>query len=138
MVRPAEFGEGEGEERGVTAKGMRRLLTSGWLRPESKGRYWVAVSLVQTPDRVLRAPMRCPAEAETLRRVLHVRMAKELLGGKQTLDHGPWTLDPRPWTLDPGPWTLDPGPNTLDPTLYPVDTIDPKTIDPTDPPWLGP
>ena len=54
-----EFGGSGGG--GVTAAGLRDILVRGRLRPEHKGRYWVAVSL---------------AEAETLRRVLHIRRAR--------------------------------------------------------------
>lgn len=43
----------------MSYEGFRNLLTSGELYPQSTGRYYVAVSL---------------AEAETLRRILHVRM----------------------------------------------------------------
>ena len=54
---------------GVTLNGLRRLLQGGQLTPVCKGRYWVAVSL---------------AEAETLRRILHLRQQRPLLDGKTT------------------------------------------------------
>jgi hypothetical protein len=57
-----EFGDGSG---GVSKQGLRDILVRGCLRPEHRGRYWVAVSL---------------AEAETLRRVLHLRRHSPLLG----------------------------------------------------------
>lgn len=57
----AEFGDGG---KGVSEESLNRMLTSGRLRPEHRGRYWVALSL---------------AEAETLRRVLHVRCGRGLL-----------------------------------------------------------
>lgn len=50
---------------GVSSKRLKELLIQGSLRPEHRGRYWVAVSL---------------AEAETLRRVLHLRKHDSLLG----------------------------------------------------------
>mmetsp|Transcript_74196 Transcript_74196/g.197960 ORF Transcript_74196/g.197960 Transcript_74196/m.197960 type:complete len:3050 (-) Transcript_74196:601-9750(-) len=59
-----DFADG-GEEGGLSAAALRRLLASGRLRPEHHGRYWVALSL---------------AEAETLRRVLHLRRDRTLLG----------------------------------------------------------
>lgn len=49
---------------GISLKEFRRLLTCGRLHPQHKGRYWVAVSL---------------AEAETIRRILHVRRSKHPL-----------------------------------------------------------
>ena len=48
-----------GSSKLLSYEGFRDLLTSGELYPQSTGRYYVAVSL---------------AEAETLRRILHVRM----------------------------------------------------------------
>jgi hypothetical protein len=45
----------------ITFDGFQALLRSGMLTPEHKGRYWVAVSL---------------AEAETIRRILHIRRKK--------------------------------------------------------------
>ena len=54
---------------GVTLSGLRKLLQGGELTPVCKGRYWVAVSL---------------AEAETLRRILHLRQQRPLLDGKRT------------------------------------------------------
>ena len=51
----AEFGDGR---KLVDQDGFARLVASGTLTPEHDGRYWVALSL---------------AEAETLRRALHVR-----------------------------------------------------------------
>ena len=51
--------------QGVTAEGLQEILISGRLYPEHHGRYWVAVSL---------------AEAETLRRILHLRQRAPLLG----------------------------------------------------------
>jgi hypothetical protein len=50
-----EYGDGAS---GVNLCRFRDLLISGRLQPEEQGRYWVAVSL---------------AEAETLRRILHVK-----------------------------------------------------------------
>lgn len=47
----------------VTYQEFKLLVTSGLLYPEHVGRYWVAISL---------------AEAETIRRILHVRSAKGL------------------------------------------------------------
>jgi hypothetical protein len=45
----------------ITLDEFRSLLTCGMLYPENKGRYWVALSL---------------AEAETIRRILHIRKNK--------------------------------------------------------------
>ena len=50
--------------QGVTAEGLQEILISGRLYPTHHGRYWVAVSL---------------AEAETLRRILHLRQRRSLL-----------------------------------------------------------
>ena len=47
-----------GSDSAVSLAALRRLLLSGWLHRKHKGRYWVAVSL---------------AEAETLRRIMHIR-----------------------------------------------------------------
>lgn len=59
---------------GVSAEGLQELLTSGHLFPVHQGRYWVAVSL---------------AEAETLRRILHLRQSRPLLDqGATTLAGG--------------------------------------------------
>lgn len=55
-----EFGCADG---GVDADGFARLVSCGVLHPEHSGRYWVALSL---------------AEAETLRRALHVRRDRSL------------------------------------------------------------
>jgi hypothetical protein len=55
-----------GDDGGVTAQGLKDLLSRGRLRPEHRGRYWVAVSL---------------AEAETLRRVLHIRRTRPVVSG---------------------------------------------------------
>ena len=51
---------------GVTAQGLKDILVSGLLSPSHQGRHWVAVSL---------------AEAETLRRMLHLRQHRQLLAG---------------------------------------------------------
>jgi hypothetical protein len=59
-----QHGDG-GISGGMSAQGLRDMLVQGSLRPEHRGRYWVAVSL---------------AEAETLRRVLHLRKNNPLLG----------------------------------------------------------
>jgi hypothetical protein len=59
-----KFGDGS-SDGGVSAQSLRDMLVQGSLRPEHRGRYWVAVSL---------------AEAETLRRVLHLRRHRTLLG----------------------------------------------------------
>jgi hypothetical protein len=59
-----EFGDGS-SSGGLSAQSLRDMLVQGSLRPEHRGRYWVAVSL---------------AEAETLRRVLHLRRHSPLLG----------------------------------------------------------
>jgi len=56
----SEFG---GVSRVLDAEAFARLVSSGALAPESEGRYWVAVNL---------------AEAETLRRCLHVRADRTL------------------------------------------------------------
>jgi len=51
---------------------FKSMVTSGLLFPESVGRYWVAISL---------------AEAETIRRILHVRSSKgltDLISGSNT------------------------------------------------------
>ena len=52
--------------QGVTAAGLQEILITGRLYPTHHGRYWVAVSL---------------AEAETLRRILHLRQRRSLLSG---------------------------------------------------------
>jgi hypothetical protein len=64
-------GKAEGEREALMSfDEFRLMLTSGALRPVTKGRHWVALSL---------------AEAETIRRVLHVRVnAKELVEGHST------------------------------------------------------
>ena len=46
---------------------FRSLLTCGLLFPQSSGRYWVALSL---------------AEAETIRRILHIRTRKQLFNNQ--------------------------------------------------------
>jgi len=58
-----------GNGQGVTVEALEEILISGHLYPTHKGRYWVAVSL---------------AEAETLRRLLHLRQRRPLLGGSAT------------------------------------------------------
>ena len=55
-----------GDGQGVTVEALEQILVSGHLYPAHKGRYWVAISL---------------AEAETLRRLLHLRQRRPLLGG---------------------------------------------------------
>lgn len=50
-----------GDKKFLTLPEFRALLTSGVLYPEHKGRHWVALSL---------------AEAETIRRILHIRQKK--------------------------------------------------------------
>lgn len=57
-----EFGD-PGAKR-ISLAGFKAALTSGRLRQVEKGRYWVMLSL---------------AEAETLRRILHVRKSKPLV-----------------------------------------------------------
>lgn len=52
---------------------FKRLMQSSELRPESKGRYWVALSL---------------AEAETIRRILHVRHGATKEGAVKSLIDG--------------------------------------------------
>eukprot|EP00808_Paulinella_micropora_P015456 g71669.t1 len=58
------FGTSDG---GMDLNGLRAMLTSGRLRREEHGRYYVLLSL---------------AEAETIRRVLHVRYSRAPLPGK--------------------------------------------------------
>ena len=65
--------------RFLSYEGFKDLLTSGELYPQSTGRYYVAVSL---------------AEAETLRRILHVRMthvteSKSSFSGEMALRFSP-------------------------------------------------
>lgn len=74
-----EFGESVENTQGkrvrsecITMEGFTRLLRTGKLRPEQKGRMWVAVSL---------------AEAETLRRVMHLRQNRPFLNGLHLTDN---------------------------------------------------
>jgi hypothetical protein len=62
-----DFGPAGG---GVPADGLRDLLARGRLRPEHRGRFWVGLSL---------------AEAETLRRVLHLRRRDSTHSARCTL-----------------------------------------------------
>mmetsp|Transcript_40777 Transcript_40777/g.66312 ORF Transcript_40777/g.66312 Transcript_40777/m.66312 type:complete len:735 (+) Transcript_40777:302-2506(+) len=60
-----EFGGGGGSTS-LSRDGLLQALQSGTLRPEYRGRYTVAVSL---------------AEAETIRRIMHMRLEKKLIDG---------------------------------------------------------
>ena len=65
----ADFCVGKGGEVGTTLCEFRDMLTSGRAQPKSVGRHWVALSL---------------AEAETIRRILHVRSQRCRAEEKQT------------------------------------------------------
>jgi len=60
---------GQGEQVRLSLSEIETLLQSGALRPREDGRYFVAVSL---------------AEAETIRRIMHLRQDTELLDGLDT------------------------------------------------------
>lgn len=66
----------------ISFSGFQDMITKGALYPEHKGRFWVAVSL---------------SEAETIRRILHVRCKHEqaLIPGATTGNHFPPSLFPR-------------------------------------------
>ena len=67
----AEFGNPNKDDTlTLDYDGVKRLLQSGKFREEQEGRYFVVLSL---------------AEAETIRRIMHIRLERDIIGMHLTL-----------------------------------------------------
>ena len=73
-------GLGQGSSQVITVDELRDILTSGHLQPKYSGRHWVALSL---------------AEAETIRKILHVRTQRSIskYGSKAAAFDARWNPD---------------------------------------------
>jgi hypothetical protein len=61
----AEFGAPEKNKLALDYNGVKRFLQSGKFREEQDGRFFVVLSL---------------AEAETIRRIMHIRLERDIIG----------------------------------------------------------
>lgn len=61
----AEFGSPAKNKTAVDYDGVKKLLQSGKFREEQEGRFFVVLSL---------------AEAETIRRIMHIRLERDIIG----------------------------------------------------------